>query len=92
MFRGNITKVATMIDVFIIVLIVCACLVLFVSDDFAAVICLSVFSLICALSFFLLNAPDVSIAEAAVGAGLSTIVFGWAVGKTRSDSGKGELN
>ena len=41
----------------------------------ASVISLAVFSLMMALEFSLLQAPDVAIAEAAIGAGLSTTIF-----------------
>ena len=66
-----------------------AVLALTVRNRFAAVICFAVFSLLCALVFFLLNAPDVAIAEAAVGAGLSTFVFVWAIRKTTGEPEEG---
>lgn len=40
-----------------------------------AVVALAVFSLALSTLFYLLHAPDVAIAEAAVGAGISTTVF-----------------
>ncbi|MDR2179128.1 MAG: DUF4040 domain-containing protein [Synergistaceae bacterium] len=40
-----------------------------------SVIALGVFSLLLALEFYILRAPDVAIAEAAIGAGLSTTIF-----------------
>lgn len=42
---------------------------------FSAVMSTTIFSLICALVFLLLDGVDVSLTEAAVGAGISTILF-----------------
>ena len=44
-------------------------------DLFSAIMATTVFSLICALIFLLLDVIDVSLTEAAVGAGISTILF-----------------
>ncbi|HOT58263.1 MAG TPA: DUF4040 domain-containing protein [Spirochaetia bacterium] len=44
---------------------------------FVGIIALSAVSLLSALLFYYLNAPDVAITEAAVGAGLSTIAYLW---------------
>lgn len=44
---------------------------------------LSVFSMFLALKYYVLNAPDVAITEAALGTGLTTIVFLVAIRKTR---------
>lgn len=43
------------------------------------VVALSAFSLVSALLFYILRAPDVAITEAAVGAGVSTVIFVWAI-------------
>lgn len=43
---------------------------------------LSTFSMFLALNYFVLNAPDVAITEAALGTGLTTIVFLVAIRKT----------
>ena len=51
-------------------------------DLLHGVLALSAFSLISALLFYLLNAPDVAITEAAVGAGISTVIFVWAIRST----------
>ena len=40
-----------------------------------SILSLGVFSLVLALEFYILRAPDVAIAEAAIGAGLSTTIF-----------------
>lgn len=44
-------------------------------DLVVAVISMSVMSLLVALEFFLLHAPDVAIAEASIGAGLTAAIF-----------------
>jgi len=45
-------------------------------------IALSAASVITAFVFFMLKAPDVAITEAAVGAGISTVLFIWAIRET----------
>lgn len=45
-------------------------------------IALSAISLLSAILFYLLYAPDVAITEAAVGAGVSTVIFVWAIRST----------
>ncbi len=47
---------------------------------------LSVFSMFLALKYYVLNAPDVAITEAALGTGLTTIVFLVAIQKTKRRS------
>jgi len=48
-----------------------------------SVIALSVASLLLSLEFYLLHAPDVAIAEAAIGAGLTMAIFIFAIRGTR---------
>lgn len=48
-----------------------------------SVIALSVASLLLSLEFYLLHAPDVAIAEAAIGAGLTMAIFIIAIRGTR---------
>jgi uncharacterized MnhB-related membrane protein len=56
-------------------------------DLLASVIFLAVFSLLSALLYYFLHAPDVALTEAAVGAGLSTFIFIWVIRRTeRKDS------
>jgi len=52
-------------------------------DLLKSAIFLAAMSLMLSLEFFLLQAPDVAITEAAVGAGLSTAIFVIAIMKTR---------
>jgi len=50
-------------------------------DLLAAVISLAIMSLLLSIEFYILQAPDVAITEAAVGAGLSTAVYVIAIKK-----------
>jgi uncharacterized MnhB-related membrane protein len=59
----------------LIVLMVSAFYAIWFRDLLSSVISLAVFSLVLALEFYLLQAPDVAIAEAAIGAGLSTTIY-----------------
>ncbi len=52
-------------------------------DLLASVISFSVASLLLTIVFFLLNAPDVAIAEASVGAALTDVIFILAIKMTR---------
>jgi uncharacterized MnhB-related membrane protein len=78
-----------MIDVLLIFAIITALLSLQTRDLLTAVIIFSVFSLLCALLYYFLHAPDVALTEAAVGAGLSTFIFIWVIRRTgRKDTGR----
>ena len=48
----------------------------------AAMVSSSLASLFAAVSFLLLAAPDVAMAEAAIGSGLATFIFLYAIRKT----------
>ena len=64
-----------MINVFLIILVVMAICALEVRNLMNSVIMLAVFSLVMSIVFYYLKAPDVAMAEAAVGAGVSTVIF-----------------
>ncbi len=51
-------------------------------DLLVSVIYLAAMSLLLSVEFYMLHAPDVAIAEAAVGAGLTTAIFVIAINKT----------
>jgi energy-converting hydrogenase B subunit D len=51
-------------------------------DLLASVIYLAAMSLVLSVEFYMLQAPDVAIAEAAVGAGLTTAIFVIAINRT----------
>ena len=63
--------------------VVIAIMCLSMKKPIAAVILLAVFSLLSALLFYHLDAPDVALTEAAVGAGITALVFVWVIHKTR---------
>jgi len=60
-----------------------AFLVVKFKDLVSATIALAACSLLVSLEFFILQAPDVAIAEAAVGAGLTTAILIYAIKGTR---------
>lgn len=65
-------------------LVVSAVLVAFVADLFAAVMLTGIFSLLVAAVFLALGAPDVAFTEAAVGGGVSTVLFLITIAATKS--------
>jgi uncharacterized MnhB-related membrane protein len=69
--------------VFITLLVATALLAVWARDLLAAVIIFSVYSLIMALMWQRLQAPDLAITEAAVGAGVTTVLFVVTIFKTR---------
>ncbi len=76
------TRNKKMSTICLILLLVMGALALEAKDLVNAVIFLGVFSLISALLFFYFHAPDVALTEAAVGAGVSTVIFIWVIRKT----------
>jgi len=63
-----------------------AMLVVRMKDLVSAAIALAAASLLLSLEFYILQAPDVAIAEAAVGAGLTTVIIVFAIrGTTRRE-------
>jgi len=72
------------IHVFILIGIVgAACMALKSKDLLVSVIFLAIMSLLLAVEFYFLQAPDVAIAEASIGAGLTTAIYILAINKTR---------
>ena len=71
-----------MIVILLLLLLLLGILALESKDLLRSVIFLAVYSLLSALLFFYLHAPDVALTEAAVGAGVSTVIFTWAIRKT----------
>ncbi len=66
-----------------IILIIAAILTIHYKDLVAAVVASSVVSLIASIYFYILQAPDVALTEAAIGVGLTTIIFMITLRKTR---------
>ena len=56
-------------------LIVTGVLIISFQDLLAASVAFAAFSLLLSLEFYILQAPDVAIAEAGIGAGLTTAIF-----------------
>ena len=69
--------------ILLIVLVLFAYLAVRSRDLLFSVIFLSVVSLSSALLFFLLSAPDIAMTEAAVNAGIVTLIYVIAIKKTR---------
>ena len=68
--------------ILILIMIAAAVATSIFKDLMNAVIACAAVSLIASLLFYLLDAPDVAMAEAAIGAGLTTAIFVLAVRKT----------
>ncbi|HGY54586.1 MAG TPA: DUF4040 domain-containing protein [Caldithrix abyssi] len=69
--------------ILVVVLIGAALLAVWYRDLVAAVIASSVVSLMLSIIFYILQAPDVALTEAAIGVGLTTIIFMIAIRKTK---------
>lgn len=68
--------------ILLILILSLAIFALSAKDLLHGIIALSAVSILSALLFYLLQAPDVAITEAAVGAGISTVIFVWAIRHT----------
>ncbi len=66
-----------------VLIIACAVLVAIFKDLIAAAISLAAMSLLLALEFYLLQAPDVAIAEAGVGAAITVAIYVLAIRATK---------
>ena len=70
-------------------LIVTGVLIVAFKDLLAAAIAFAAFSLLLSIEFYLLQAPDVAIAEAGIGAGLTTAIYMIAIrGTKRHEEGE----
>lgn len=69
--------------VVLLVVVVAGFAAIKLKDLLAAVVSLGVMSLMLSLEFYLMGAPDVALAEAGVGAALTTAIFVLAISKTR---------
>ncbi len=72
-----------MLEIILLIILVLAILSLQFKDLLSAIISLAAFSLMLSLLFYYLHAPDVAIAEAAVGAGVTTILFVLVISRTK---------
>jgi len=64
-------------------MIVSAIMTIFHRDLINAVVSISLLSLVAVVLFFVMKAPDVALTEAAIGAGLTIIVFIISIKKTK---------
>jgi uncharacterized MnhB-related membrane protein len=71
-----------MIAIILGMLIILSVFILLSRDLLHGILALSAFSLISAMLFYILRAPDVAITEAAVGAGVYTFILVWAIKAT----------
>jgi len=71
-------------------LVISACMVWYLDDLISAAIAFGAFSFLLSLEFLMLQAPDVAIAEAGIGAGLTTAIFVIAIRGTDKDGGASE--
>ena len=67
----------------LVIMIISAFLAVVYKNLLSSIIALSVASLLLSLEFYLLQAPDVAIAEAAIGAALTMAIFIFAIRGTR---------
>ena len=76
-------------NILLLSLILCLSIFSLIAKDLLhSVIALSALSILSALFFTFLRAPDVAITEAAVGAGVSTIIYVWAIRHTKRKDGE----
>lgn len=69
--------------VIVVFLIVCAIAIGKIKDLIGAVILFSAYSLMMSVLWLILKTPDVAITEAAIGAGVTSILFFAVISKTR---------
>ncbi|MGD1821622.1 MAG: Na(+)/H(+) antiporter subunit B [Pleomorphochaeta sp.] len=75
-------------NILLLSLILCLSIFSLISKDLLhSIIALSAISILSALFFTFLKAPDVAITEAAVGTGVSTIIYVWAIRHTKRKDG-----
>lgn len=76
--------------VLVVVMIITAIMTVISKDLLNALIMLSLIGLIAVVLFFIMNAPDVALTEAAIGAGLTVIIFIIAIRKIGRYENEGE--
>jgi len=67
----------------VVFLIICAFAIGKIKDLIGAVVLFSAYSLVMSILWLLLNSPDVAITEAAIGAGVTSILFFAVISKTK---------
>ena len=71
-------------------LVISALLVFHFRDLLAAALAAGLFSFLISLEFYILQAPDVAISQAAIGAGLTTAIFIIAIRSTKRYEEEGQ--
>lgn len=69
--------------ILVIFLIICAIAVERTNDLLAAVVIFASYSLVMSVLWLLLSAPDIALTEAAIGAGVTTILFLVVISRTK---------
>ncbi len=75
--------ISVILTLLCVVVLIAAVVSLILKDLLASSVVFSVLSLLMTIIFFLLDAPDVAIAEASIGAALTTVIFVISVKMTR---------
>jgi energy-converting hydrogenase B subunit D len=78
-----VTELQVLFVIVPVVIVACAVLVARFKDLIHAVIALAALSLLLSLQFYLMHAPDVAIAEAGIGAAITTAIYVIAIRATR---------
>jgi energy-converting hydrogenase B subunit D len=73
--RKRMIEAAALNIIMPVVLVVCAIFVAVFRDLLYSVVALAVLSLLLAFQFYLMKAPDVAMAEAGIGAAVTTAIF-----------------
>ena len=73
-------------------ILVAAVLTIQLNDMVAAIVSAGVVSLFASIVYLLLAAPDVAMTEAAIGSGLTTVIFLYALSKMRGNKHDGKAN
>ena len=71
-----------------IIILIMAGIAIYHKESIVAIIAIGVVGLFASVLYLLLAAPDVAMTEAAIGSGLSTIIFFYVLNKIRSDKTK----
>lgn len=80
-------------EVFLLTLLVITAIAIVRAENlFVAVMLTSIFSLLMAVNFFILDAADVALTEAAIGAGVTTVIFLGALSLTTQHEKRGSSN
>ena len=82
----DVTFLTNLIHIFVpIIIVIAAAFAVILKDLIAAAIAVAAMSLLLSLEFYILNAPDVAIAEAGVGACLTTAILIIAIRATKRE-------